>query len=86
MPWIDETKYPNGPRLCCSLGLDARIPTGGEHAASPAPSSNVQSNVQKEIYGDRIPFYQRGEEAGGGAGGEHPVTQRLAFYPALPYH
>lgn len=45
---LDATKYPSGPRLCYSLGLDARMPLSVE--------SNSQ---QKEIYGDRIPFYQK---------------------------
>lgn len=53
---LDEIKYPNGPQLCYSLGIDARIPVSVERAASPAPSSNAQ---KKEIYGDRIPFYQK---------------------------
>lgn len=33
---LDKTTHPDGPRLCYSLGVDARIPVSIERSASPA--------------------------------------------------
>lgn len=49
---LDESKYPNGPQLCYTLGTDARIPASSGFISVP-PSG------KKEIYGDRVPFYQK---------------------------
>lgn len=53
---LDRTRYPDGPQLCYSLGLDARVPMG----AGVTPQATQQSSAyKKEIYGDRTPFYQK---------------------------